>query len=444
MEKTVPTLATTMLSRYDAVLLDIDGTLVDSNGAHASAWSDAFEAYGRHHAPEQVRPLIGKGGDKLLRELASLDDESGEGKRIAEARVEIFRDRYLPSLKPTPGAAAFVEWLLESRMRVVVATSAREDEVKALLRICGGLALVKDATTSDDAERSKPDPDILVAALEKSGATPDRAIMIGDTPYDIEAASRAGLATIAFRCGGWDDATLQGAIAIYDHPRQLMDSLGQSPHVAGSHLDNATEGAIRMARLPNSTTRSAGPLLGALGALGLTLAFVALRRPNRRQSDETGDKRKALATYLRDHLAGADTAIQTVQGLRDTHRGPEGALFKSLCEQFREDRGVVEGMLVELGYTSRSAKRLAGRATGSALRVVAGGAPGDLSLFRTLEALAIGVQGKRCLWRAAQALVALPHPPGRRTFVELEADAVRQWEAIERHRRSLVPVTFGA
>ena len=74
---------------------------------------------------------------------------------------------------------------------------------------------------------------------------------------------------------------------------------------------------------------------------------------------------------------------------------------------------------------------------------VAGGAPGDLSLFRTLEALAIGVQGKRCLWRAAQALVALPHPPGRRSFVELEADAVRQWETIERHRRSLVPATFG-
>jgi hypothetical protein len=200
-----------------------------------------------------------------------------------------------------------------------------------------------------------------------------------------------------------------------------------------------------MARLQHSTTRSnAGLLFGALGALGMTLAFVALRAPNRRPSDKTGDKRKALATYLRDHLAGADTAIHTVQGLRDTHRGPEGALFESLCEQFREDRGVVEGMLVELGYTSRSVKRLAGRATGSTLRVVAGGAPGDLSLFRTLEALAIGVQGKRCLWRAAQALVDLPHPPGRRTFVELEADAVRQWEAIERHRRSLIPVTFGA
>ncbi len=88
MEKTVPQLMNTMLSRYDAVLLDIDGTLVDSNGAHAAAWSDAFAAHGRHHPPEQVRPLIGKGGDKLLRELASLDDESGEGKSIAEARVE--------------------------------------------------------------------------------------------------------------------------------------------------------------------------------------------------------------------------------------------------------------------------------------------------------------------------------------------------------------------
>jgi phosphoglycolate phosphatase-like HAD superfamily hydrolase len=104
--------------------------------------------------------------------------------------------------------------------------------VKALLTICGGQELVKDATTSDDAERSKPDPDILVAALEKSGVTPDRAIMIGDTPYDIEAASRAGLATIAFRCGGWDDASLQGSIAIYDHPRQLLDHLGQSPFYA--------------------------------------------------------------------------------------------------------------------------------------------------------------------------------------------------------------------
>jgi hypothetical protein len=198
-------------------------------------------------------------------------------------------------------------------------------------------------------------------------------------------------------------------------------------------------------RLQNATTRSdAGPILGALSALALTIAIVALQRSKPRRGHQDGDKRAALATYLRDHLAGADTAIQIVQGLSNAYRGgPKGTLFESLDEQFREDRGVVEGILAELGHTSRSVKRLAGRATGSALRTVAGGSPGDLSLFRTLEALAIGVQGKRCLWRAAQALGPLPHPPGRRSFVELEADAVRQWETIERHRGSLVPRTFG-
>ena len=188
----------------------------------------------------------------------------------------------------------------------------------------------------------------------------------------------------------------------------------------------------------------AAPILGALGGLGLMIGFVALRRSKRRQGYQEGDKGRAFATYLRDHLAGADTAIRIVQGLSNTYRGgSEDALFKSLYEQFREDRGVVEAMMAELGYTSRSVKRVAGRATGSALRTVAGGAPGDLSLFRTLEALAIGVQGKRCLWRAAQAIGSFHHPPGRRSFVELEADAVRQWETIERHRRSLVPRTFG-
>jgi hypothetical protein len=202
-----------------------------------------------------------------------------------------------------------------------------------------------------------------------------------------------------------------------------------------------------MVRVQDAVTRrDVGPILGALGALGLTMgiAIVTLRRAKPRDSQQDGDKRAAFATYLRDHLAGADTAIEMVQGLRDAYRGgSEGTLFESLSEQFREDRGVVEDILAALGETPHSIKRLAGRATGGALRVVAGGAPGDLSLFRSLEALAIGVQGKRCLWRAAQLIVPLPHPPGRRSFVELEADAVRQWETIERHRRSLVPRTFG-
>ena len=197
-------------------------------------------------------------------------------------------------------------------------------------------------------------------------------------------------------------------------------------------------------RVQNAADRNnVGPAVGALGALGLAIAIFALTRSKPRDSQHDGNKWAALAAYLRDHLAGADTAIQTVQGLSEAYRGsPEGTLFQTLYDQFREDRGVVEEILRELGYTPRSVKRLAGRATGNALQMVAGGAPGDLSLFRTLEALAIGVQGKRCLWRAAQTLIALPHPLGRRSFAELEADAVRQWETIEQHRRSLVLRTF--
>jgi HAD superfamily hydrolase (TIGR01509 family) len=218
-----------MSFEYEAVLLDIDGTLVDSNGAHAAAWSDALAAHGRHHTPEEIRPLIGMGSDKLLRHLASLDNEVGEGKQISDQRAELFKSRYLPTLQPTEGAVEFVEWLINSHLTTVVATSAKQEEVRELLAICGGESFADQATTSDDADRSKPDPDIIAAALHKSGAPPHRAVMIGDTPYDIEAARRAGVAAIALRCGGWADAHLAGAMAIYDHPRHLLDRLSLSP-----------------------------------------------------------------------------------------------------------------------------------------------------------------------------------------------------------------------
>jgi HAD superfamily hydrolase (TIGR01509 family) len=214
---------------YDGVLLDIDGTIVDSNAAHASAWVDAFAAHERRVAFEIIRPLIGMGGDKLLQSVASLDHESGEGKLIAESRAEIFKRDYLPTLQPTPGAGRFVQWLIANGLRVVIATSAKEGEVEDLLAVCGAKALLDRATTSDDAEHSKPDPDIILAALEKSKCEVDRVVMVGDTPYDIEAARRAGIATIAFRCGGWDDAHLGGALAIYDNPGRLMDRIHESP-----------------------------------------------------------------------------------------------------------------------------------------------------------------------------------------------------------------------
>lgn len=218
-----------MKYRYDGVLLDIDGTIVDSNAAHAFAWVDAFAAYGRRVPVDLVRPLIGMGADKLLQSVASLNSESGDGKLIAEARAEIFKRHYLPILRPTPGAERFVQWLIRSGLRVVVATSAQSDEVKDLLAVCGALDFLDRATTSDDAEHSKPDPDIIVAALKKSKCEVNRVVMIGDTPYDVEAARRASIRTIAFRCGGWDDEHLSDALAIYDHPAALMECIDESP-----------------------------------------------------------------------------------------------------------------------------------------------------------------------------------------------------------------------
>ena len=215
--------------RYTAVLLDIDGTIIDSNDAHAQAWLKALGRYGHAVDYQAVRSRIGKGGDKLLAELAGLDSESGQGREIAEVRTQIFKAELLPTLKPTPGARAMLEWLRDEHVTVTVATSATKDEVSDLLRQAGVADLIGSTATADDAEDSKPDPDIVVAALHKSGAAREHAILIGDTPYDVAAATAAGIGTVAFRCGGWTDRDLHGARAIYDDPADLLANLTDSP-----------------------------------------------------------------------------------------------------------------------------------------------------------------------------------------------------------------------
>jgi len=180
--------------------------------------------------------------------------------------------------------------------------------------------------------------------------------------------------------------------------------------------------------------------MAALGAAIATVGLTAYFVSSRRRSTSAGPQ-DALTAYLRDHLSGADAAIRVVDRLSSTHVGTEdGALFQRLAQEFQADRAVVSGLLAQMGASGRSIKRAIGFASGSALGVIAGGAPGDLSLLRTLEALAIGVQGKRCMWRALQCLPALQDHGV--TFVGLEAKAVRQWEAIEKRRCALAMETF--
>src|SRR5262245_31054174 len=211
------------------VIFDIDGTLVDSNDAHAHAWVDGL-AEARHHvAFTRVRPLIGMGGDKVLPELAGIDEDSPEGKRIAKRRGEIFRTRYFPAVRGLPGAQALVSLLVREGHALAVASSARKEELQDLLRCAGVDRLITLRTSSSDTDDSKPDPDVVHAALKQLGADAFEAIMIGDTPYDIEAAGRAGVETIAFRSGGWSDKALKGAIAINDGPAHLRREYESSP-----------------------------------------------------------------------------------------------------------------------------------------------------------------------------------------------------------------------
>lgn len=215
------------------VLLDVDGTLVLSNDVHARAWVEAFAHYGYSVAYGRVRPLIGMGGDKLIPRLVpDLDSESEMGKMVNEYRAQLILNKYTPTLQPAPGSRALVTRLRSEGIKLVVASSATREELKVLLKAAQLNDLLSEATTSDDAERSKPDPDIIHAALDKIDLPPEQVIMIGDTPYDIEAAAKACVGVVAVRCGGWGDENLQRAIAIYDDPADIVEHYASSPFAA--------------------------------------------------------------------------------------------------------------------------------------------------------------------------------------------------------------------
>ena len=203
------------------VILDVDGTLIDSNDAHAQAWVDVGREFGYDITFDRVRSLIGMGGDHVLPELTGLEEESEQGKRILDRRGKIFRSQYLPALAPFPYVRELLDRIRGDGYRMVVATSASEDDLHALLEQAGVADLLDNATSSGDAENSKPAPDIIEAALARTGFAADEAVMIGDTPYDVKAAHRAGVQTIALRCGGWDDSDLEGALQIFDAPAEL-------------------------------------------------------------------------------------------------------------------------------------------------------------------------------------------------------------------------------
>ncbi len=212
------------------ILLDVDGTLVLSNDAHAQAWVEAFGAYGYDAPLEKVRPMIGMGGDKVVPELApGLNDEEGVGKQIADKRKELVLDTFGPALQLANGSRPFVQRAQQEGLKIVVASSASAQELELLLKVAHVDDLLPERTTKDDVGQSKPAPDIVAVALKKIALQAGDVLMIGDTPYDIESAEQIGVRTIAVRCGGFNDADLKGALAIYNDPADLLAHYDESP-----------------------------------------------------------------------------------------------------------------------------------------------------------------------------------------------------------------------
>jgi HAD superfamily hydrolase (TIGR01509 family) len=214
-----------------ALLFDVDGTLVDTNDLHAVAWHEAFRAFGHALPVAEIRGQIGKGGDNLIPALLpALGAEEKE--RIEKHRSTLFERDYLPRAMPFPGVRALFERLVGDGIRIVLASSSRRSEVEFYLGLIGCEDLVEDMTSKDDAERSKPCPDIFEAALARlAPIAADRAMVVGDSPWDMKAAAKAGLRSIGFRCGGFPDAALieAGACALYDGPRDLLACYADSP-----------------------------------------------------------------------------------------------------------------------------------------------------------------------------------------------------------------------
>lgn len=210
----------------DAVLFDIDGTLVDSVDLHAEAWRQAMQRFGRDVPFERVRREIGKGSDQLLPVFFTQEELDRFGEELTRQRGELYLREFLPKVRAFPGVKALFERLRGDGKRLVLASSARREELEALLDIAGVRDLVEGSASGDDVDRSKPHPDIFEAALDQLGGVDLRGVVaVGDTPYDATAAGKLGIAAVGVRCGGWSEEELleAGCVAVFRDPAELLE-----------------------------------------------------------------------------------------------------------------------------------------------------------------------------------------------------------------------------
>lgn len=213
-----------------AIFFDIDGTLVDSNEAHVDAWCEAFAREGYPFRRSDIHEQVGKGGDNLVPSL--LPDAPEEVReRIDHAHGEIYKRNYLPKVQPFSGARDLLLKAKDAGKTVVLASSASRPEVDHYVRLLDAADIIDGATSKDDVGHSKPCPDIFESAAKTAAVEPREAIVVGDTPYDIIAARRSGVDTIALRSGGFPEEELRDErpLAIYDDVAALLADFDRSP-----------------------------------------------------------------------------------------------------------------------------------------------------------------------------------------------------------------------
>jgi HAD superfamily hydrolase (TIGR01509 family) len=211
-------------------ILDIDGTLVDTNYHHTIAWSRAFRQNGIVLPLWRIHRHMGMGGDQLVAELTDDATEEEKGDAIRDAEKVLYME-LIEEVEPMEGSRELIEDLKERGHTVVLASSAKSSEVDHYLDQLDARDLADDWTTSSDVEHTKPQPDLVQAALDKAGAGSDDAVMIGDTPWDIEAAKRVGVETLTVLTGGFSRAELEeaGAAAVFESVAELRRRLAETP-----------------------------------------------------------------------------------------------------------------------------------------------------------------------------------------------------------------------
>ena len=213
-----------------AAIFDLDGTLLDSVDLHALAWHEAMVAFGHDVTFDQARSQIGKGGDKLIPVFLSAEERRDHGAELEDWRGKRFKTRYLPLIRPFSAVPDLLRRVRDAGLRVAIASSAKKDELHSYLEIAGIADQVEEATSSEDVDESKPAPDLFEVILGKLKIEGRDAVAIGDTPYDAEAAAKAGVPSIGVLCGGFTERQLReaGCVEVYPGPAALLACFDRS------------------------------------------------------------------------------------------------------------------------------------------------------------------------------------------------------------------------